>query len=90
MTATRGFVGRGRSRDRRLPPGQCDVEYGGGPLSREQGGPARLLVPHLYFWKSAKWVSRLELMADVRPGFWEQNGDHDRGVPWLEQRFQGD
>jgi DMSO/TMAO reductase YedYZ molybdopterin-dependent catalytic subunit len=50
----------------------------------------RLLVPHLYFWKSAKWVSRLELLADDQPGFWEQNGYHDRGDPWLEQRYQGD
>ncbi len=65
-------------------------EYGGKPLPREHGGPVRLLVPHLYFWKSAKWVSRLELMAEDRPGFWEQNGYHDRGDPWLEQRYQGD
>ncbi|GAA4102827.1 sulfite oxidase-like oxidoreductase [Nocardioides kongjuensis] len=65
-------------------------DYGGKPLPRQHGGPARLLVPHLYFWKSAKWVSRLELMAHDRPGFWEQNGYHDRGDPWLEQRYQGD
>jgi DMSO/TMAO reductase YedYZ molybdopterin-dependent catalytic subunit len=50
----------------------------------------RLLVPHLYFWKSAKWVSRLEVTAEDRPGFWERNGYHDRGDPWLEQRYQGD
>ena len=65
-------------------------EYDGGPLPAEHGGPVRLLVPHLYFWKSAKWISRLELMAADRPGFWEQNGYHDRGDPWLEQRYQGD
>ena len=65
-------------------------EYDGRPLPREHGGPVRLLVPHLYFWKSAKWVSRLELMASDRPGFWEQNGYHDRGDPWREQRYQGD
>jgi DMSO/TMAO reductase YedYZ molybdopterin-dependent catalytic subunit len=65
-------------------------EYDGRPLPPEHGGPVRLLVPHLYFWKSAKWVSRLELMARDRPGFWEQNGYHDRGDPWLEQRYQGD
>lgn len=64
--------------------------YDGKPLPREHGGPVRLLVPHLYFWKSAKWVSRLELMAQDRPGFWEQNGYHDRGDPWREQRYQGD
>ncbi|QIG43669.1 sulfite oxidase-like oxidoreductase [Nocardioides anomalus] len=65
-------------------------EYGGKPLPREHGGPVRLLVPHLYFWKSAKWVTRLELMAHDRRGFWEQNGYHDRGDPWAEQRYQGD
>lgn len=65
-------------------------EHDGRPLSVEHGGPVRLLVPHLYFWKSAKWVTRLELMADDRPGFWEANGYHDRGDPWLEQRYQGD
>ena len=65
-------------------------EFGGRPLTAEHGGPVRLLVPHLYFWKSAKWISRLELMPDDRPGFWERNGYHDRGDPWLEQRYQGD
>jgi DMSO/TMAO reductase YedYZ molybdopterin-dependent catalytic subunit len=65
-------------------------DYDGRPLPVEHGGPVRLLVPHLYFWKSAKWVTRLELMAADRPGFWEQNGYHDRGDPWLEQRYQGD
>ena len=65
-------------------------EVDGKPLPTGHGGPVRLLVPHLYFWKSAKWVTRLELMARDRPGFWEQNGYHDRGDPWLEQRYQGD
>jgi DMSO/TMAO reductase YedYZ molybdopterin-dependent catalytic subunit len=65
-------------------------EYGGQPLARQHGGPVRLLVPHLYFWKSAKWISRLELLAEDQPGFWERNGYHDRGDPWLEQRYQGD
>jgi DMSO/TMAO reductase YedYZ molybdopterin-dependent catalytic subunit len=65
-------------------------EYGGEPLAREHGGPARLLVPHLYFWKSAKWVSGLEILDHDEPGFWEQNGYHDHGDPWLEQRYQGD
>ena len=62
----------------------------GGPLHPEHGGPARLLVPHLYFWKSAKWVSGIELREHDSPGFWERNGYHDRGDPWLEQRYQGD
>ncbi|GAA5116447.1 sulfite oxidase-like oxidoreductase [Alloalcanivorax gelatiniphagus] len=65
-------------------------EFGGKPLTTEHGGPVRLLVPHLYFWKSAKWISRLELTAEDRPGFWERNGYHDRGDPWREQRYQGD
>ena len=64
--------------------------YAGSPLVPEHGGPARLLVPHLYFWKSAKWVRGLSLSATDRPGFWERNGYHDRGDPWLEQRYQGD
>ena len=64
--------------------------FDGKPLPRQHGGPLRLLVPHLYFWKSAKWLSRLELMTEDRPGFWEQNGYHDRGDPWREQRYQGD
>lgn len=62
----------------------------GRPLAREHGGPARLLVPHLYFWKSAKWVAGLRLLDHDEPGFWEQNGYHDHGDPWLEQRYQGD
>ncbi|QBR91809.1 sulfite oxidase-like oxidoreductase [Nocardioides euryhalodurans] len=65
-------------------------EYDGRPLTAEHGGPVRLLVPHLYFWKSAKWISRLELTVEDRAGFWERNGYHDRGDPWLEQRYQGD
>lgn len=65
-------------------------EYEGEPLPREHGGPARLLVPHLYFWKSAKWVSGLQVLDHDEPGFWERNGYHDRGDPWKEQRYQGD
>jgi DMSO/TMAO reductase YedYZ molybdopterin-dependent catalytic subunit len=65
-------------------------EVDGAPLSPEHGGPARLLVPHLYFWKSAKWVLGLRLLDHDEQGFWERNGYHDRGDPWLEQRYQGD
>jgi DMSO/TMAO reductase YedYZ molybdopterin-dependent catalytic subunit len=65
-------------------------EYGGKPLTPEHGGPARLLVPHLYFWKSAKWVRGLELKTRDEPGFWENVGYHDYGDPWREQRYQGD
>jgi DMSO/TMAO reductase YedYZ molybdopterin-dependent catalytic subunit len=59
-------------------------------LEAEHGGPARLLVPHLYFWKSAKWVRGLELRHEDVPGFWEQYGYHNRGDPWQEQRYRGD
>ena len=65
-------------------------EYEGGPLHPEHGGPARLLVPHLYFWKSAKWVNGLTLMLHDKHGFWEDLGYHDYGDPWREQRYQGD
>jgi DMSO/TMAO reductase YedYZ molybdopterin-dependent catalytic subunit len=62
-------------------------EFDGEPLAPEHGGPARLLVPHLYFWKSAKWVRGLELLAQDAPGFWEQNGYHMHGDPWREERY---
>jgi DMSO/TMAO reductase YedYZ molybdopterin-dependent catalytic subunit len=60
------------------------------PLAAEHGGPARLLVPHLYFWKSAKWVRGIELRQDDQPGFWEDYGYHNYGDPWKEQRYAGD
>jgi DMSO/TMAO reductase YedYZ molybdopterin-dependent catalytic subunit len=65
-------------------------EFEGRPLTPDHGGPARLLVPHLYFWKSAKFVAGLRLLDHDEPGFWERNGYHDRGDPWLEQRYQDD
>jgi len=64
--------------------------YDGEPLDPEHGGPARLLVPHLYFWKSAKWVRGLQLASTDEPGFWESNGYHLYGDPWREQRYTGD
>jgi DMSO/TMAO reductase YedYZ molybdopterin-dependent catalytic subunit len=64
--------------------------FGGKPLEPEHGGPARLLVPHLYFWKSAKWVRGLRLMAHDQQGFWEVRGYHNYGDPWKEQRYWGD
>ena len=64
--------------------------YDGAPLDPEHGGPARLLVPHLYFWKSAKWITELRLVERDEPGFWEVNGYHMRGDPWREQRYTGD
>jgi DMSO/TMAO reductase YedYZ molybdopterin-dependent catalytic subunit len=65
-------------------------EHEGEPLPREHGGPARLLVPHLYFWKSAKWVAGLRVMDHDEPGFWEANGYHNRGDPWQEERYWSD
>jgi DMSO/TMAO reductase YedYZ molybdopterin-dependent catalytic subunit len=64
--------------------------YDGADLAAEHGGPVRLLVPHLYLWKSAKWVRGMRLMPDDEPGFWESVGYHDYGDPWREQRYQGD
>jgi len=64
--------------------------YAGTPLPPGHGGPARLLVPHLYFWKSAKWVRGLTLTVDDEPGFWERFGYHNYGDPWREQRYAGD
>jgi len=62
-------------------------EFDGEELDPEHGGPARLIVPHLYFWKSAKWIRGLTMMKDDDPGFWEQNGYHIYGDPWKEQRY---
>jgi DMSO/TMAO reductase YedYZ molybdopterin-dependent catalytic subunit len=75
-----------------LTKGQAWVayEFDNEPLDPVHGGPARLLVPHLYFWKSAKWVNGLELREHDQSGFWEVNGYHDLGDPWKEQRYQGD
>jgi DMSO/TMAO reductase YedYZ molybdopterin-dependent catalytic subunit len=64
--------------------------YDDDDLPAEHGGPARLLVPHLYLWKSAKWVSGIDLLLEDEPGFWETAGYHDYGDPWREQRYQGD
>ncbi len=66
------------------------TEHEGDPLPREHGGPARLLVPHLYFWKSAKWVAGLRILDHDEPGFWESNGYHNRGDPWREERYWTD
>ncbi len=75
-----------------LRDGQAWVvwSFDGQPLPRDHGGPVRLLVPHLYFWKSAKWITRLTLLDHDERGFWERNGYHDLGDPSLEQRYWGD
>ena len=66
------------------------LKYDGKPLAPEHGGPARMVVPHLYFWKSAKWVRGIHLMEKDKPGFWESAGYHNRGDPWKEQRYWND
>jgi DMSO/TMAO reductase YedYZ molybdopterin-dependent catalytic subunit len=70
--------------------GMIATRYDGLPIAPAHGGPARLLVPHLYFWKSAKWVRRLRLMPEDERGFWESRGYHNYGDPWREQRYDGD
>ena len=64
--------------------------WSGQPLTTEHGGPVRLVVPHLYFWKSAKWLQAIEFLEKDAPGYWEVRGYHNRGDPWLEQRYSGD
>jgi len=71
------------------PDNLIALKHDGDWLTPEHGGPARLLVPHLYFWKSAKWVRGLELLEHDIPGFWEQNGYHMHGDPWTEERYGG-
>ena len=75
-----------------LTDGKASIvtEHEGEPLSREHGGPARLLVPHLYLWKSAKWIAGVRVMDHDEPGFWEANGYHNRGDPWREERYWTD
>ena len=60
------------------------------PLTAEHGGPVRALIPHLYLWKSAKWLRRIDFRVGDTPGFWEMRGYHDRGDPWQEQRYSDD
>ena len=64
--------------------------WSGQPLTKEHGGPVRLVVPHLYFWKSAKWLQAIEFRTEDAPGFWEVRGYHNRGDPWAEERYSGD
>ena len=66
------------------------TEHNGESLTIEHGWPLRLVIPHLYFWKSAKWVRGIEFMSEDRPGFWERNGYHMYGNPWLNQRYHND
>ena len=89
VSAEQGFTTNLSLTDLDRPGNLIALTWNGEPLAPEHGWPARLLVPHLYLWKSAKWVRGLTLLdADV-PGFWEQNGYHMRGDPWKEERYGG-
>ena len=85
--AEQGFTTNLPLEDLDRPANLLALSHNGEPLTPEHGGPVRLLVPHLYFWKSAKWVTGLELLEEDYPGFWEQNGYHMRGDPWAEERY---
>jgi DMSO/TMAO reductase YedYZ molybdopterin-dependent catalytic subunit len=89
VSAEQGFTTNLPLADLDRPENLVALAHDGEPLTPEHGWPARLLVPHLYLWKSAKWVRGLTLLdADV-PGFWEQNGYHMHGDPWTEERYGG-
>lgn len=85
--AEQGFTTNLPLEDLDRPENLLALRHNGEPLTPEHGGPVRLLVPHLYFWKSAKWVKGFEVLAEDYPGFWEQNGYHMRGEPWAEERY---
>ena len=87
MHAEQGFTTNLPLADLDRPANLLALAHNGEPLTPEHGGPVRLLVPHLYFWKSAKWVTGFELLEEDYPGFWEQNGYHMRGDPWAEERY---
>jgi len=89
VLAEQGFTTNLPLTDLDRPENLIAFKWGGEWLTPEHGWPARLLVPHLYFWKSAKWVRGFALLAEDMPGFWEQNGYHMRGDPWLEERYGG-
>ncbi len=85
--AEQGFTTNLPIDDLTRPANLLALEHNGAPLTPEHGGPVRLVVPHLYFWKSAKWIRGLEFLDEDYPGFWEQNGYHMRGDPWAEERY---
>ncbi len=88
VKAAQGFTTNLTLGDFDRPENLLAWAHDGAPLTAEHGGPVRLVVPHLYFWKSAKWVTGIELRRSDAPGFWEQNGYHARGDPWREERHQ--
>jgi DMSO/TMAO reductase YedYZ molybdopterin-dependent catalytic subunit len=85
--AEHGFTTNLPLEDLDRPGNLLALKHNGQDLDPEHGGPVRLLVPHLYFWKSAKWVRGFEVLEEDYPGFWEQNGYHMRGEPWSEERY---
>jgi DMSO/TMAO reductase YedYZ molybdopterin-dependent catalytic subunit len=85
--AEQGFTTNVPLADLDRPANLLALTHDGEPLTPEHGGPVRLLIPHLYLWKSAKWVRGFELLEEDYPGFWEQNGYHMRGDPWTEERY---
>ena len=87
LHATGGYTTNMRLDEMLEPSVLVAFEYEGEPISREHGGPVRLVVPKLYFWKSAKWLSGIEYMQGNRAGFWEGHGYHMHGDPWAEERF---
>ena len=87
VKAERGFTANLALDDFLREPNMLVDTRNGEPISPEHGWPVRLFVPHLYFWKSAKWVRGLEFMKGDKPGFWEQYGYHMRGDPWEEERY---
>ncbi len=89
VVAEQGFTTNLPLSDLNRPENLIALKWAGEPLMPEHGWPARLLVPHLYFWKSAKWVRGFELLEEDLPGFWEQNGYHMHGDPWTEERYGG-
>ena len=89
VSAEQGFTTNLPLSDLDRPDNLIALKHDGEPLTPEHGGPARLLVPHLYLWKSAKWVRGLTLLDQDVPGFWEQNGYHMHGDPWTEERYGG-
>ena len=83
-------LGSERTRTSAAEDAILSTSWEGLPLTRDHGGPMRLVVPHLYFWKSAKWLRRIDLMPSDKAGFWEKNGYHMYGDPWREQRYSED
>lgn len=90
VDAEQGYTANLSVSDFVRPENLFATHYGGRPLDPEHGWPARLVVPHLYFWKSVKWVRGFEVRAADTPGFWERSGYHMRGDPWAEERYWGD